>query len=223
MTDQTKRTVVVTGGSRGIGRVICCELATPGTTIYFNYFNPGDPEGEAAAAAETEKMVTELGATAKSSAVDVSSTEDVAAFFGGILNDTGRIDVLVNNAGITRDGLLVRMKESAWDMVMEINLKGAFRCIKLAGKAMMKQRSGRIVNIASISGVWGPSRPGELRRFQGRADRAHKSQCTGTCSPGGHRERRRTGIHHHRYDGDAFRGCQSGLPGPDSPGPRRDT
>jgi len=155
MSEQTQRTVVVTGGSRGIGRVICCELAAPGTTIYFNYFNPGDPEGEAAAAAETEKMVAGLGAVAKSKAVDVSSTEDVAAFFDGILKDTGRIDVLVNNAGITRDGLLVRMKESAWDMVMEINLKGAFRCSKLAGKAMMKQRAGRIVNIASISGVVG--------------------------------------------------------------------
>lgn len=155
MTEEIQRTVVVTGGSRGIGRTICCELATPGTTVYFNYFNPGDPEGEAAAAAETEKMVADRGALAKSSAVDVSSSEDVAAFLGSILKDTGRIDVLVNNAGITRDGLLVRMKESDWDMVLDINLKGAFRCSKIVGKAMMKQRSGRIVNIASISGVVG--------------------------------------------------------------------
>lgn len=155
MTALTERTIVVTGGSRGIGRTICCELASPGTAIYFNYFNPGDPEGEAAAAAETERLVSELGATAKSSAVDVSSTDDVTAFFNGILKDTGRIDVLVNNAGITRDGLLVRMKESDWDMVLEINLKGAFRCSKIAAKAMMKQRSGRIINMASISGVLG--------------------------------------------------------------------
>ena len=167
MSEQTQRTVVVTGGSRGIGRVICCELATPGTTIYFNYFNPGDPEGEAAAAAETEKMVTALGAVAKSSAVDVSNSEDVAAFFDTILKDTGRIDILVNNAGITRDGLLVRMKESDWDMVLEINLKGAFRCSKIAGKAMMKQRSGRIVNIASISGVIGS--PGQANYAASKA------------------------------------------------------
>ena len=86
MSEQAQKTVVVTGGSRGIGRTICCELATPGTTIYFNYFNPGDPEGEAAAAAETEKMVAELGAVAKSSAVDVSASEDVTAFFNGILS-----------------------------------------------------------------------------------------------------------------------------------------
>lgn len=155
MSDQAQRTVVVTGGSRGIGRVICRELAAPDTVIYFNYFNPGDPEGEAAAAAETENIVANLGAAPRSSAVDVSSSEDVTAFFENILKETGRIDVLVNNAGITRDGLLVRMKESDWDMVLEINLKGAFRCSKIAGKAMMKQRSGRIVNIASISGVVG--------------------------------------------------------------------
>ena len=155
MTEQTQRTVVVTGGSRGIGRTICCQLAAPGTSIYFNYFNPGNPEGEAAAAAETERMVSALGAVARSSSVDVSSGDDVAAFFDAILKDTGRIDVLVNNAGITRDGLLVRMKESDWDMVLEINLKGAFRCSKIAAKAMMKQRSGHIVNIASISGVVG--------------------------------------------------------------------
>jgi len=155
MSEEIQRTIVVTGGSRGIGRTICCELAAPGTTVYFNYFNPGNPEGEAAAAAETEKMVTDLGAACKSSSVDVSSPEDVAAFLDGILKDTGRIDVLVNNAGITRDGLLVRMKESDWDMVLEINLKGAWRCTKIAAKAMMKQRSGRIVNIASVSGVMG--------------------------------------------------------------------
>jgi 3-oxoacyl-[acyl-carrier protein] reductase len=155
MSEEIQKTIVVTGGSRGIGRTICCELAATGTTIYFNYFNPGNPEAEAAEAAITEKMVTDLGATCKSSSVDVSSAEDVTAFFDGILKDTGRIDVLVNNAGVTRDGLLVRMKDQDWDMVMEINLKGAFRCSRIAAKAMMKQHSGRIVNIASISGVVG--------------------------------------------------------------------
>lgn len=155
MTEQTNQTVVVTGGSRGIGRSICCHLAGPGVQVYFNYFNPGDPEGEAAEAAKTEQMIADLGGVGKSKSVDVSSGEDVADFFGWILEDAGRIDVLVNNAGITRDGIIVRLKENDWDMVLDINLKGAYRCTQQAAKAMMKQRSGRIVNIASISGVMG--------------------------------------------------------------------
>lgn len=154
MTAETNRTIVVTGGSRGIGRTICCELAAPSTTIYFNYFNPGNPEGEAAAAAETEKMVAELGAVAKSSAVDVSSSEDVAAFFDGILKDTGRIDVLVNNAGITRDNLLMKMGEDSWDMVMSVNLKSVFNTCKAAIRQMLK-KGGTIVNIASVIGITG--------------------------------------------------------------------
>ncbi|MBW2367500.1 MAG: 3-oxoacyl-[acyl-carrier-protein] reductase [Deltaproteobacteria bacterium] len=155
MTEQTNKTVVITGGSRGIGRVICCYLAGTGVDVYFNYFNPGDPEGEAAEAAETEKQVAEIGSGAKSFSVDVASREQVADFFSRVLDETGRIDVLVNNAGITRDSLLVRMKEGDWDSVLNINLKGAYQCSQLAAKAMMKQRSWRIVNIASIAGVIG--------------------------------------------------------------------
>jgi 3-oxoacyl-[acyl-carrier protein] reductase len=155
MSDSMKPTVVVTGGSRGIGRAICRELAGDGVTIYFNYFNPGDPEGEKAAAAETERIVAEAGSVAHSWSVDVTSGPDLEAFFDKVLADTGRIDVLVNNAGITRDSLLVRMKEPVWDSVIDINLKGVFRCTQLAAKAMMAQRSGSIVNIASISGVMG--------------------------------------------------------------------
>ncbi len=155
MAEETNRTILVTGGSRGIGRSICCHLAGPGVQVYFNYFNPGDPEGEAAAAAETEKMIADLGGIGKSKSVDVSNSTDVAGFFSWVLEDAGRIDVLVNNAGITRDSMLVRMKETDWDMVIDINLKGAYQCTQLAAKAMMKQRAGRIVNIASISGVIG--------------------------------------------------------------------
>ncbi|MDX9785490.1 MAG: 3-oxoacyl-[acyl-carrier-protein] reductase [Desulfobacterales bacterium] len=155
MSDQTKRTVVVTGGSRGIGRAICRELAGDGVFIYFNYFNPGDPEGEKAAAAETEKIVMDFGATAYSESVDVTSGAALAAFFKKVVEGTGRIDVLVNNAGITRDSLIARMKEDVWDSVIDINLKGVFRCTQLAAKVMMSQRCGSIVNIASISGVLG--------------------------------------------------------------------
>ena len=167
MPEKDQPTVVVTGGSRGIGRSICLALAKPGTHIYFNYFNPGDPEGEAAAAAETEKMVAEAGASSSSNSVNVASEDEVAEFFDGIMGETGRVDVLVNNAGITRDSLLVRMKTAAWDSVIEVNLKGTFLCSRAAAKIMMKQRSGRIVNIASVVGVIG--NPGQANYSASKA------------------------------------------------------
>ncbi|MBT9438186.1 MAG: 3-oxoacyl-[acyl-carrier-protein] reductase [Desulfobacterales bacterium] len=162
-----KRTVVVTGASRGIGRSICLSLASPDTQIYFNYFSPGNPEAEEAAAAETEKMVADLGSSAVSMSVDVADAKDVEAFFEKIVDETGRVDILVNNAGITKDGLLVRMKENDWDMVLNINLKGAFTCTRLAAKIMMKQRYGRIVNIASVVGVSG--NPGQANYSASKA------------------------------------------------------
>ncbi len=162
-----KRTVVVTGASRGIGRSICLSLASPDTQIYFNYFSPGNPEAEEAAAAETEKLVADLGSSAVSMSVDVADAKDVEAFFEKIVDETGRVDILVNNAGITKDGLLVRMKENDWDMVLNINLKGAFTCTRLAAKIMMKQRYGRIVNIASVVGVSG--NPGQANYSASKA------------------------------------------------------
>lgn len=155
MTKQKERIVVVTGGSRGIGRAICIASAAPGTHIYFNYFSPSDPEGEAAAAAETEKLVADAKGSASSKSVNIAKENEVIDFFKDIIDESGRIDVLVNNAGITKDGLLVRMKEQDWDAVLTINLKGAFTCTKIAAKIMMQQRSGRIINMASVVGVTG--------------------------------------------------------------------
>ena len=155
MTEQKKRIVVVTGGSRGIGRAICIALAAPDTTIYFNYFSPSDPDAEAAAAAETEKLVADVKGFAASKSVNIANENEVVNFFQEIIDKTGRIDVLVNNAGITKDGLLVRMKEQDWDAVLNINLKGAFTCTKIAAKVMMQQRYGRIINMASVVGVTG--------------------------------------------------------------------
>lgn len=155
MVEQKQRIVVVTGGSRGIGRAICISLAAPDTGIYFNYFSPGDPDAEAAAAAETEKLVADAGGSAVSSSVNIAEEKEVVSFFKEILDKSGRIDVLVNNAGITKDGLLVRMKEKDWDAVLNINLKGAFICTRIVAKAMMKQRYGRIINMASVVGVTG--------------------------------------------------------------------
>jgi len=162
-----KRIVVVTGASRGIGRSICLSMANPDTQIYFNYFSPGNPEDEEAAAAETEKMVAELGSSATSMSVDVAAEKEVEAFFEKIVDETGRVDILVNNAGITKDGLLVRMKENDWNMVLNINLKGAFTCTRLAAKIMMKQRYGRIINIASVVGVSG--NPGQANYSASKA------------------------------------------------------
>lgn len=167
MQDDDKRTVVVTGGSRGIGRAICLSFAGPDTHIYFNYFSPVDPDAEKVAADETEKLVADAGGWAKGLSVNVASKEEVVDFFKKVIDETHRIDVLVNNAGITKDGFLVRMKENDWDAVLDINLKGAFRCIKIAAKVMMKQRFGRIINLASIVGVTG--NPGQANYVASKA------------------------------------------------------
>lgn len=155
MADNHKRTVVVTGGSRGIGRAICLAFAGADNHIVFNYFSPVHPEEEAAAAAETEVLVAAAGGSATSHSTDVASEDAVADFFDDVIEETGRVDVLVNNAGITQDGLLIRLKTKAWDDVININLKGAFLCIKLAARIMIKQRFGRIINLASVVGVTG--------------------------------------------------------------------
>ncbi len=155
MTQDNLRTVVVTGASRGIGRAICLALAGPDTRIFFNYFSPADPEAEEAAARETVKQIVEAGGKATGLCVNVSDGSEVAAFFDKTMDETGRIDILVNNAGITKDGLLVRLKEKDWDAVLDVNLKAAFRCTQTAARIMMKQRQGRIINIASIVGVIG--------------------------------------------------------------------
>jgi len=155
MADRIKRTVVITGGSRGIGRAICLALAGPDARIYFNYFSPGNEAVEKAAADETEKLVASAGGSAAGISVNVASKEEVTAFFEKIAGETDRIDILVNNAGITKDGLLVRMNEKDWDDVISVNLKGTFYCTKIAAKTMMKQRYGRIINIASVVGVTG--------------------------------------------------------------------
>jgi 3-oxoacyl-[acyl-carrier protein] reductase len=144
-----KRTILVTGGSRGIGRAVCLAFAGQGHHVYFNYASAVE------AAAMTEKLAAEAGGRATGLRVNVASEKEVADFIERALDETGRIDVLVNNAGITRDGLIVRMKAADWDEVLDTNLKGAFHCIKAASKPMIKQRSGRIINISSVVGVSG--------------------------------------------------------------------
>ena len=148
--EDVERVVVITGASRGIGRAVALGMAGPGTRICFNYSGPDSTDAE-----ETEDLIAKSGGSAWSTRVDVASQPEVQNFFNKIVEDCGRIDVLVNNAGITMDGLLVRMKEGDWDRVLAINLKGAFNCMQAAAKTMMKQRAGRIINMASVVAVMG--------------------------------------------------------------------
>jgi 3-oxoacyl-[acyl-carrier protein] reductase len=161
MTARAARTILVTGGSRGIGRAICEKLAAPDTHLFVNY------AAASAAAEETAERVRSKGAAATLIKADVAQAEAVAAMFKAVLEATGRIDVLVNNAGITRDGLLVRMKPADWGQVIETNLGGAFRCIQQATKPMMKQRYGRIINISSVVGAMG--NPGQANYVAAKA------------------------------------------------------
>lgn len=140
---------LVTGGSRGIGKAVCLKLASLGADLAFSY------AGNAAAAQETCRALEALGVRVFSMQADVSKSEAVDALFAQVLERFGRIDILVNNAGVTRDGLAVRMKEADFDQVVETNLKGAFLCCKAAARPMMKQRSGRIISMASVVALRG--------------------------------------------------------------------
>ncbi|MDD3814001.1 MAG: 3-oxoacyl-[acyl-carrier-protein] reductase [Desulfocapsaceae bacterium] len=145
----TGKTALVTGGSRGIGRAICHRVSALGAHVYINYVsNP-------AAAEETKKMIQDAGGRADIICFNVADGEQVQEALKQIVTEAGSLDVLVNNAGITRDGLLARMKESDWDLVIDTNLKGAFLCAKAASRSMMKNKWGRIVNITSVIGFSG--------------------------------------------------------------------
>ncbi|MFS0552994.1 3-oxoacyl-[acyl-carrier-protein] reductase [Brevibacillus sp. 179-C9.3 HS] len=143
------KTALVTGASRGIGRAIALKLAEAGANVVVNY------AGSEAAASETVALIKEMGRDAIMVRANVSSTEDVNDMFKAALDHFGAIDILVNNAGITRDNLIMRMKEEEWDDVIATNLKGVFNCVKAATRPMMKQRSGKIINITSVVGVLG--------------------------------------------------------------------
>lgn len=143
------KVALVTGASRGIGRAIALALAAEGADVAVNY------AGSEAAAKEVAAEIEAMGRKAFVIQADIASTEASTAMVDAVVKEFGRVDVLVNNAGITRDGLLMRMKEEDWDAVITTNLKGVFNCTKAAIKYMMKQKSGNIVNISSIVGVMG--------------------------------------------------------------------
>ncbi|MGE7760697.1 3-oxoacyl-[acyl-carrier-protein] reductase [Peribacillus sp. NPDC097895] len=140
---------LVTGASRGIGREVALEFARQGADVAINY------SGSEAKANEVVDEIRALGRKAFAVQCDVANSESVTSMIKEVVEQFGRVDVLVNNAGITRDNLLMRMKEDEWDSVINTNLKGVFLCTKAVTRQMMKQRSGRIINMASIVGVSG--------------------------------------------------------------------
>lgn len=146
---EAKQSALVTGGSRGIGRAICLALAAQGVNVAVNY------AGSAAAAEAVAEECRALGVEAFAIQGNVACEADAQNLIAQTVERFGRIDVLVNNAGITRDNLMMRMSEEDFDAVLNTNLKGAFHCMKAACRPMMKQRSGRIVNVSSIVGVRG--------------------------------------------------------------------
>lgn len=143
------KVALVTGGSRGIGRAIALKLAENGANVAINY------AGNTAAAEEVKTAIEQMGRKALLVQGSVADTDGVQTIVNTVVKELGRLDILINNAGITRDGLLMRMKEADWDDVMHTNLKGVYNCSKAVLRTMMKQRSGRIVNMASVVGEMG--------------------------------------------------------------------
>lgn len=143
------QTALVTGASRGIGKAVALELAAAGATVAVNYANSN--AGADAVVAE----ITAQGGSAYALQADVSQEEEVNALVEAVIKRSGSLDVLVNNAGITRDGLLMRMKASDWQAVINLNLTGVFLCTRAVTRPMLKQKRGRIVNITSVVGLMG--------------------------------------------------------------------
>lgn len=144
-----EKIAVVTGASRGIGRAIALELAKSGAFVIVNY------NGSKEKAARVKQEIEEAGGKAETYACDVADFDACETFFKEIVKKYGRIDILVNNAGITRDGLLMAMSEADFSKVVDVNLKGTFHCLRHVSRQMIKQRSGRIINLASVVGISG--------------------------------------------------------------------
>ena len=143
------KVAVVSGGSRGIGRAVCLELADQGADIALLY------AGNVQAAEETLDLLRAKGVRAEAYQCDVSDTEQVREVFKALIAAFGTVDILVNNAGITRDGLAMTMREEDFEKVLSVNLSGAFHCAKQVIPAMLRKRSGKIINISSVSGIMG--------------------------------------------------------------------
>lgn len=145
----TDKIALVTGSGRGIGRAIAETFAAQGAYVYLNY------HGSEAAAQEAVAQIVQDGGKAEAVRCNVADFQACGEMIAQIVKKSGRLDILVNNAGITKDGLLMKMSEEDYDQVLDINLKGTFHTIRHASRYLLKQRSGRIINITSVSGVLG--------------------------------------------------------------------
>ncbi|RZM78619.1 3-oxoacyl-[acyl-carrier-protein] reductase [Leptolyngbya iicbica] len=157
----TDQVAVVTGGSRGIGRATALALADAGAHVVVNYARSSTAADDVVAA------IAEKGGSAIAVQADVSDPDQAEALIKAATEKWGRVDILVNNAGITRDTLLLRMKPEDWQAVIDLNLSGVFYCTRLVSKLMLKQRSGRIINIASVAGLMG--NPGQANYSAAKA------------------------------------------------------
>ena len=146
----SERVVIITGGSRGIGRAVAYRFAGEKPKLVLVHYDPDE-----SAAEQTLTQLAEKGVQAEAHRVDVSNRGDVDRLFKEVLARFGRVDVLINNAGITKDMLFMRMSEEEWDQVLRVNLKGVFNCSQAVIRSMIKERSGRIVNISSVVGQIG--------------------------------------------------------------------
>jgi len=156
-----EQVAIVTGASRGIGRAVALALATSGAKVVVNYASSSE------AAEQVVAEIEAIGSQGLALQGDVSKPDQVEALFKTVLGKWDRVDVLVNNAGITRDTLLLRMSPEDWQAVIDLNLTGVFLCTRAASKVMLKQRSGRIVNIASVAGQMG--NPGQANYSAAKA------------------------------------------------------
>jgi 3-oxoacyl-[acyl-carrier protein] reductase len=159
---EPSRVVVITGGSRGIGRAVAMKFSEERHRVVIIHY-----DSDLSASEETLRLLAGKGVVAESHRLDVSSKGDVESLFKDIFSSLGRVDVLINNAGIARDALLMRMSEEEWDTVIRVNLKSVFNCTQAVIRAMVKQRSGRIVNISSVVGQIG--NPGQANYSASKA------------------------------------------------------
>ena len=185
---------VVTGAGRGIGRAIALKFAEAGADVVCVSRTAENAE-------KVAQEVRALGRRAWAHAVDVADSAAVGKCAETILGEAGQVDILVNNAGITKDGLLMRMSEADWDAVLDINLKGTFLFTKAFTRSFLKQRSGRIINIASVVGLIGNAGQCNYGGQQGRRDRLYQVRRPGTGLPRHHGQRDCPGFYRDGHDG----------------------
>ena len=193
------KVAVVTGASRGIGKAIAVKLASKGATVVINY------NGSRERAEEVKNEVESAGGKAVIIQCNVADFDACKEFIETVIKEQGRIDILVNNAGITKDGLIMKMKEEDFDSVLNVNLKGTFNTIRHSARQMLKQRSGKIINISSVSGILGNVGQAKLCCIQSRCDRSDKNNGKRAGQPGNYGKCHCTWICRNRDDRSALR------------------